>query len=89
MGLLIIHFGYLYSAPSRNLLRGAFSPATSKEKCHKKLAEGRHIVIPSLDVVVHPWHAIATWGVRGKISMRALTEVYNPYLNSLQTKIET
>src|SRR6218665_3909516 len=28
-----IHSGYLYSAPSRNLLRGALSPATAKEKC--------------------------------------------------------
>src|SRR6218665_893473 len=28
-----IHSGYLYSAPSRNLLRGALSPATVKEKC--------------------------------------------------------
>ena len=27
-----IHSGYLYSAPSRNLLRGALSPATVKEK---------------------------------------------------------
>src|SRR6218665_3853168 len=32
-----IHSGYLYSAPSRNLLRGAPSPATVKEKCLKKL----------------------------------------------------
>ena len=39
-----IHSGYLYSAPSRNLLRGALSPAMAKEKCLKKLAEGRHIV---------------------------------------------
>src|SRR6218665_583342 len=39
--VLFIHCGYLYSATSRNLLRGALSPATSKEKC---LAEGRHIV---------------------------------------------
>src|SRR6218665_1250857 len=30
-----IHSGYLYSAPSRNLLRGALSPATVKEKCLK------------------------------------------------------
>ena len=28
-----IHSGYLYSAPSRHLLRGALSPATAKEKC--------------------------------------------------------
>src|SRR6218665_3654455 len=43
----IIHSfrGYLYSAPSRNLLRGALSPATAKEKCHKKLAERRHAVL--------------------------------------------
>src|SRR6218665_2972512 len=27
-----IHSGYLYSTPSRNLLRGALSPATVKEK---------------------------------------------------------
>src|SRR6218665_1783417 len=39
-----IHSGYLYSAPSRNLLRGALSPATVKEKCLKKLAESRHVV---------------------------------------------
>src|SRR6218665_1826740 len=39
-----IHSGYLYTALSRNLLRGALSPATAKEKCLKKLAEGRHIV---------------------------------------------
>src|SRR6218665_498181 len=38
------HSGYLYSAPSRNLLRGALSPATVKEKCLKKLAERRHVV---------------------------------------------
>jgi len=42
--VLFIHSGYSYSAPSRNLLRGAFSLATAKEKCLKKLAEGRHIV---------------------------------------------
>src|SRR6218665_63937 len=36
-----IHSRYLYSAPSRNLLRGALSPATANEKCLKKLAEGR------------------------------------------------
>jgi len=40
-----IHSGYLNSAPSRNLLRGVLSPATAKEKCLKKLAEGRHIVL--------------------------------------------
>src|SRR6218665_938457 len=40
-----IHSGYLYSAPSRNLLRGALSPATVKEKCLKKLAERRHVVL--------------------------------------------
>ena len=34
-----IHSGYLYNAPSRNLLRGTLSPATAKEKCLKKLAE--------------------------------------------------
>src|SRR6218665_4144562 len=28
-----IHSGYLYSSPSRHLLRGALSPATAKEKC--------------------------------------------------------
>src|SRR6218665_610547 len=39
-----IHSGYLYSAPSRNLLRCALSPATGKEKCLKKLVERRHIV---------------------------------------------
>src|SRR6218665_2506630 len=39
-----IHSGYLYSAPSRNLLRGALSPATVKEKCLEKLAERRHVV---------------------------------------------
>src|SRR6218665_2370928 len=39
-----IHSGYLYSAHSRNLLRGALSPATAKEKCLKKLAERRHVV---------------------------------------------
>ena len=41
-----IHSGYLYSAPSRNLLRGALSPATVKEKCLKKLAERKHVVKP-------------------------------------------
>src|SRR6218665_1175488 len=40
-----IHSGYLYSTPSRNLLRGALSPATVKEKCLKKLAERRHVVL--------------------------------------------
>src|SRR6218665_3164896 len=40
-----IHSGYLYSAPSRKLLRGALSPATVKEKCLKKLAERRHVVL--------------------------------------------
>src|SRR6218665_690912 len=40
-----IHSGYFYSAPSRNLLRGALSPATVKEKCLKKLAERRHVVL--------------------------------------------
>src|SRR6218665_2567005 len=40
-----IHSGYLYSAPSRNLLRGALSPATVKEKCLKKLAERGHVVL--------------------------------------------
>jgi len=39
-----VHSGYLYSAPSRNLLRGALSPAMVKEKCLKKLAERRHVV---------------------------------------------
>ena len=39
-----IHSGYLYSALSRNLLRGALSPATAKEKCLRKLAERRHVV---------------------------------------------
>jgi len=39
-----IHSGYLYSTPSRNLHRGALSPVMVKEKCLKKLAEGRHIV---------------------------------------------
>src|SRR6218665_3097819 len=39
-----IHTGYLYSAPSRNLLRGALIPATAKEKCLKMLAERRHVV---------------------------------------------
>ena len=40
-----IHSGYLYSAPSGNLLRGALSPATVKEKCLQKLAERRHVVL--------------------------------------------
>ena len=40
-----IHSGYLCSAPSRNLLRGALSPATVKEKCLKKLEERRHFVL--------------------------------------------
>ena len=41
-----INSGYLYSAPSRNLLRGALSPTTytAKEKCLKKLAERRDVV---------------------------------------------
>jgi len=38
------HSGYLYSAPSRNLLRGALSPATAKEKRLKELAEKRYVV---------------------------------------------
>ena len=38
-----VHFGYLYSAHSRNLLRGALSPATVKKKCLEKLAERRHV----------------------------------------------
>ena len=38
-----IHSGYLYSTPLRNLLRGALSPATAKEKCLKKLAQRRHV----------------------------------------------
>ena len=40
-----IHSGDLYSASSRNLLRGALSPATVKEKCLKKLAERRDVVM--------------------------------------------
>ena len=40
-----IHSGYLYSAPSRNLLKGALSQASVKEKCLKKLAERRHFVL--------------------------------------------
>src|SRR6218665_2491553 len=38
-----IHSGYLYSAPSRNLLRVALSPATVEKKCLKNLAERRHV----------------------------------------------
>ena len=34
----------MHSAPSRNLLRGALSPATAKEKFLEKQAERRHIV---------------------------------------------
>src|SRR6218665_819788 len=41
----LILSGYLYSAPSRNLLRCALSSATVKEKCLKKLAERRHVVL--------------------------------------------
>src|SRR6218665_1860427 len=37
------HPGYSYSAPSRNVLRSALSPATAKEKCITKLAEGADI----------------------------------------------
>src|SRR6218665_3001003 len=40
-----IHSGYLYSAPSRTLLRGDLSPATVKEKCLKKIADRRQIVL--------------------------------------------
>src|SRR6218665_251359 len=40
-----IHSGYLYRAPSRNLLRGALSPPTVKGKCLNKLAERRHVVL--------------------------------------------
>ena len=40
-----IHSGYLYNAPSRNLLRGMLSRAKVKEKCFKKLAERRHVVL--------------------------------------------
>ena len=32
----VIHSGYLCRAPSLNLLRGALSPATAKQKCLKK-----------------------------------------------------
>src|SRR6218665_2869678 len=46
-----IHSGYLYSAPSRNLLRGILSPATARKKCLKKLAEGRHIVLGSKPIL--------------------------------------
>ena len=42
---LFTHSLYLCSAPSRNLLRGALSPVTAKEKCLKKLAERRHVVL--------------------------------------------
>ena len=55
--------GYLYSAPSRNLFKGALSPTTAKEKCLKKLAEGKHIVPSSkrsvggsscqVDIIIH------------------------------------
>ena len=47
-----IHFGYLYSTPSRNLLRGSLSPTTAKEKCLEKLAEKRHIV-PGQEAQLH------------------------------------
>jgi len=33
-----IHSGYLYSAPSKNLLRGALIPAMAKEKSCKSAA---------------------------------------------------
>jgi len=39
--LTVIHS--FRSAPSKNLLRGALSPATAKEKCLKKLAERRDV----------------------------------------------
>src|SRR6218665_1133480 len=39
-----IHSGCLYSTPSRNLLRGALSPAKAKEICLKKPADRRQIV---------------------------------------------
>src|SRR6218665_2899452 len=42
-----IHSGYLYSSPSRHLLRGALSLASLRPKRNvlaKKLAEGRHVV---------------------------------------------
>ena len=47
LGLIhsFIHSEYLYSAPSRNLLRGILSPAMAKEKRLKKLAERRHVVL--------------------------------------------
>ena len=38
-----IYSGYLCSASATNLLRGPLNPATAKEKCLKKLAQGRHI----------------------------------------------
>src|SRR6218665_3818018 len=47
LSINIAHFiysGYLYSTPSRNLLRGNISPVRAKEKCLKKLAERRHVV---------------------------------------------
>src|SRR6218665_2940956 len=39
MFVTFIHSGYLHSASSRNLVRGALSPAAAKEKCLKNLAE--------------------------------------------------
>src|SRR6218665_1993470 len=43
--VIIIHSGYLYSGPSRNLLKSALSQAMAKDKCLKKLAERRCIVL--------------------------------------------
>src|SRR6218665_1205611 len=44
---LFIHFGYLCSAPSRNLFRGALSPATAKEKCVGLQEQCKREFIPS------------------------------------------
>ena len=50
-----IHSGYLYNTLSKNLLRGALSPATAKEKCLKTLAERRHIIaVQKAQHGVHP-----------------------------------
>src|SRR6218665_23601 len=66
--LSFIHSGYLYTAPSRNLLRGALSPATVKETCLKKLAERRHVVLRSQTECIRG----SSFQVEGPITEKAL-----------------
>jgi len=55
----LIHSGYLYSAPSRNLLRGALSSATAKQKsrlerCYNtSLMRSEYMVVECSQMHVH------------------------------------